>query len=364
VGAVTITAEPIGAEPIPGELSWPKLRRRLAVLALILVGIAVIVSVLPGLGSLRETFAGARPGWLLLAVGLQICSCLSYVAAFRAVFCTKMSWTTSYQIGASELATNSLVSVGGAGGLALGAWILRRGGMPGEYIARRTVAFFLLTSLANVTALVVAGVGLATGVLNGSPSPWLAIVPAAVGLLGITVVLLVRPLARIVGERTGRAKLETAMESLAAGVDEALILVRAHPPMLILGAAGYVLFDVAVLGVCFAAFGNEVPPAGVLLMAYLIGQLGNLIPIPGGIGGVDGALIGTLIAYGATAVAAASAVISYRGILLVVPLILGVPAILVLQRRLRQESHDIMACTPGGDVELLGVGLVKAAEYR
>ena len=58
------------------------------------------------------------------------------------------------------------------------------------------------------------------------------------------------------------------------------------------------LFDVAMLGVCFAAFGHDVPPAGVLLVAYIIGQLGSLIPIPGGIGGVDGGLIGTLVLYG------------------------------------------------------------------
>jgi uncharacterized membrane protein YbhN (UPF0104 family) len=273
-----------------------------------------------------------------------------------------MSWRTSYEIGMAELATNSLISVGGAGGLALGAWILRRGGMSIRHIARRTVAFFLLTSLANVTALIVAGIGLGTGLLHGSPSPWLGIVPAAIGVIGIVLVLLLRPLARLLAARTGRARVATALESLAAGVDEALVLLRTGEPMLILGLAGYLLFDVAVLGVCFAAFGNDVPPAGVLLMAYLIGQLGSLIPIPGGIGGVDGGLIGTLILYGANTVAAATAVLAYRGVLLLVPLILGVPALLTLQRRLRQETHDIMACAPGGEVEILGRGRVKAAE--
>ena len=80
-----------------------------------------------------------------------------------------MSWRTSGEIGLSELAANSLFSVGGAGGLALGAWILRRGGLPAGYIARRTVAFFLLTSLANVGFLALGGLGLLTGVLHGSP---------------------------------------------------------------------------------------------------------------------------------------------------------------------------------------------------
>ena len=107
------------------------------------------------------------------------------------------------------------------------------------------------------------------------------------------------------------------------------------------------LFDVAMLGVCFAAFGNDVPPAGVLLVAYIIGQLGSLIPIPGGIGGVDGGLIGTLVIYGVDPADAAVAVIAYRGLLLAIPALLGLPALAVLRQRLRDEANDIAACAPG-----------------
>jgi uncharacterized membrane protein YbhN (UPF0104 family) len=320
------------------------------------------VWLLPGLGSLRRRFSEASLTWLLAAVVLQLLSCLSYVIAFRSVFCRRLSWRTSYEIGMAELATNSLISVGGAGGLALGAWILRRGGMPRKHIARRTVAFFLLTSLANVTVLIVAGIGLGTGLLHGAPSPWMGFVPAAIGVLAIVVVLLLRPLARLLAARTGKAKLAAALESVAAGVDEAVMLLRTAEPLLLIGVFGYVLFDVAVLGVCFAAFGNDVPPAGVLLLAYLIGQLGGLIPTPGGIGGVDGGLIGTLIAYGTNTAAAAAAVLAYRGVVLLVPVVLGVPAMLLLERRLRQERHDIMACAPGDEVDILGRGHVTAPE--
>ena len=91
------------------------------------------------------------------------------------------------------------------------------------------------------------------------------------------------------------------------GVEEAVELLRSRNLMLVLGAGGYMLFDVAMLGVCFAAFGNDVPPAGVLLLAYIIGLHGGLIPIPGGIGGVDAGLIGTLVVYGVDATDAAVA---------------------------------------------------------
>ena len=147
--------------------------------------------------------------------------------------------------------------------------------------------------------------------------------------------------------------------AIGDGVDEALRLLKTGDLRIILGASGYMLFDVAMLGVCFAAFGHDVPPAGVLLVAYIIGQLGSLIPIPGGIGGVDGGLIGTLVLYGVDPGDAAVAVIAYRGLLLTIPALLGLPALAILRKRLQSEAHDIAACAPGESVEVLGRGSVE-----
>ena len=338
----------VEAEPLPDEFSPSRLRRSLVVLAAIVLVVVAAVVLVPGLGSLRSRFMGAQAGWLVLAAVLQLGSCAAYVLVFRGVFCQRMSWRTSTEIGLSELAANSVFSIGGAGGLALGAWILRRGGLAADFIARRTVAFFLLTSLANVGFLALGGVALATGVLSGSPGLLLGLVPAVAAALAIA-------LAR----RTMRARLAAAASTVGDGVDEALRLLRKGDPAIVAGAAGYMLFDVAMLGVCFAAFGNDVPPAGVLLVAYIIGQLGSLIPIPGGIGGVDAGLIGTLVLYGADPTDAAVAVIAYRGLLLSIPALLGLPALAVLRRRLRAETHDIAACAPGQSVEVLGRGLVR-----
>ena len=194
------------------------------------------------------------------------------------------------------------------------------------------------------------GIGLATGVLRGSPSWWLGAIPAR----SRAVVIAWRRSARgRLVRRFPRARV------VAEGVDEALRLLRTGDPLIWLGAAGYMLFDVAMLGVCFTAFGNPVPPVGVLLVAYIIGQLGGLIPIPGGLGGVDGGLIGTLVIYGVDATDAAVAVIAYRGLLLAIPALLGLPALAMLRRRLRDEAHDIAACAPGETVEILGRGLVE-----
>jgi uncharacterized membrane protein YbhN (UPF0104 family) len=329
-----------------------------AIVAITAVIVALLL-LLPGLSSLRSSFAGAKPGWLLLAAAMELLSCASYVLIFRAVFCQKMSWRTSTEIGLSELAANSLLSVGGAGGLALGAWILRRGGVPGGQIGRRTVAFFLLTSLANVGFLVLGGIGLATGLLAGPDNVWLGIVPAVVGALAIVMAIAAGPLAHALAARSGRPKVQATLQVVGDGVRESVALLRRSEPGIAIGSAGYMLFDIATLGLCFVAFGMPVPALGVLLVAYIVGQLGGLIPLPGGIGGLDGGLIGALVIYGVSATDATVAVLAYRGVLLAVPAVVGLPSLDMLRKRLRSEKHDIAACAPGQEVEVLGKGRVR-----
>jgi len=349
----------IEAEPIPQEFSSSRVKRSLIVLVLVIVAVAALLVLVPGLASLRERFEGAKPAWLVLAAVLQVLSCASYVVAFRTVFCQQMSWRTSTEIGLSELAANSVLSVGGAGGLALGAWILRRGGVSRGHIGRRTVAFFLLTSLVNVSCLVVGGLGLATGLLSGASALLLGLVPALAGLLAIGLALAAGPLTGAIAKRSRWPRLATTLRTLSEGVAEGLNLLRHRQPLLAIGTGGYMLLDVAVLATGFAAFGSEVPAFGVLLVAYIVGQLGGLIPVPGGIGGTEGGLIAALVIYGVDATDAAVAVIAYRGVLLAVPAVLGFPALAILRSRLRAENHDIASCAPGDEVEVLGRGPVR-----
>ena len=167
----------------PEGLSRRRLRTRLLLLTGLILAVVAVVTLLPGLEGLRTRLSQARPGWLLLGVGLKVLSGLGYIAVFRMVFCRRMSWRVSYQIGMSELGANALFPTGGAGGLALGAWALKRGGMPGNEIARRTVAFFLLTSVANVVGVIVVGIGLATGLFPGEVNLALTAVPAAIAAI-------------------------------------------------------------------------------------------------------------------------------------------------------------------------------------
>ena len=346
----------VDAEPLPEDFSDRSVRRSLLIVGAAAAAAVLLVLLLPGLSSLRESFGGAEPAWIWLGAGFELLSCASYVVVFRAVFCDRMSWRTSTEIGLSEQAANTLLSVGGAGGLALGAWILRRGGVPTAQIGRRTVAFFLLTSLANVGFLALAGIALASGLASGPSGPWLGIVPAIAGVGAIALALTARRVTRALKERSERPRLQAILGATADGVDEAVGLLRS--PAMWAGSVGYMLFDVAVLAVCFPAFGSPLPPLDALLLAYIIGQLGGLVPLPGGIGGLDLGLIGALVLYGVDATDAAVAVLAYRGLLLAVPALVGLPALASLQRRLRSEEHDIAACAPGQEVEVVGLGMV------
>lgn len=351
----------------PRELSRRKLRTRLLLLAGLVLAVAAIVTLLPGLEGLRTRLSHAKPAWLLLGVGLKVLSGLGYVAVFRTVFCRRMTWRVSYQIGMSELGANALFPTGGAGGLALGAWALKRGGMPATEIARRTVAFFLLTSVANIVGVIVVGVGLGVRVLPGETSLALTFVPAVIAAMAIVGALLAgRAAARLhlrlerseEGEssRLSRVVLKTLV-AVADGVNEAVALLREGNAWLIGGIVAYLVFDVMILWATFRAFGSA-PPLAIVWIAYLIGELGGLIPVPGGIGGVDAGLVGTFVLYNVPITAAASAVLAYRAIALWVPAILGSVAFVSLRRTLRHESAEIAVCAPQTEMEVIGLGRV------
>ncbi len=128
-----------------------------------------------------------------------------------------------------------------------------------------------------------------------------------------------------------RRAIRHARHALITGTAEAIQIIRSGNLRVLGGSVGYWAFDNAVLWATFHAFDVDVPIM-VILIGYLIGQLGGLLPIPGGIGGIDGGLIGTLIVYGAPAAGTAAAVLAYRVILFWLPLILGAIAFVSLRR--------------------------------
>jgi uncharacterized protein (TIRG00374 family) len=337
-----------GPETLPDELAPKRLGRRFAVVFALLAALVLVALLAPGLGQVRDVLRRAAPGWLAVAVVLEALSCWSYVLMFRPVFCRRMSWRTSSEIAWSELGVGSIVPASGAGGLALGAWILSRRGMPADRIARRSVAFFLIKSSVNFVAVAVIGTLMAIGVLGPHRSLLLTALPAAlsVGLIALVVGMPRLGAGREPGQGASRMAraVHAARAAVIDGTAESVQIVRTRDAGLLAGALGYWAWDNAVLWATYHAFGADIP-LSIILMGYLIGQLGGLLPLPGGVGGIDGGLIGTLIVYGAPAAETAAAVLAYRVILFWLPLIGGGIAFASLRRAVDQPERPDL-CEP------------------
>jgi uncharacterized membrane protein YbhN (UPF0104 family) len=240
----------------------------------------------------------------------------------------------SSRLSLSELAVNSVVSVSGLAGIALGAWVLRSRGVSAQRIAKRSVLIFVLTSAVNVGATVLIGVPMWLGLLGGSRNPLLTLLPAAAGAGMIAGTLALAGWARrSAARRLGSGRAAVALIALSGGVFDALRLIRARDWRL-LGAVAYWLFDVAALYACLLAYGPA-PSFWAVSMAYLVGMLANSLPIPAGLVAVEGGLFGMLLLFGVRPGSLVlAAVVTYRAISLWIPALIGSLAFLSLRREL------------------------------
>ncbi len=344
-----------------GDLSPPgssreasrRLRNGLIALAVLVAMVVGLLLAVPGLRDVAHTVTRMSGGWVAAAVGFEILSCLGYVLAFLQVF-ERAPIRFGARVALSELAFNAAVSLGGVSSVAMGGWLLVERGAPLGRVAERSAVLFLLTSAINVIVFVLAGFALFAGA-PGPSDPLLSILPAAVGtVVFVFFLLLPRWIDRGLGHRLP-TRLHTVLSGTAQSIrDTALLL--AKPDWRIIGAIGYLLADIAVLMACFAALGASMPVAAVVL-AYQIAYISNAIPIPGGIGILDGSLVGMLVVYGAKADDAAAATLVYHAIALWVPAMWGTVAFLILRhtrcqplelRPTREERRRIRASRRGG----------------
>jgi len=355
--------EPVAADQIAGDERqhanedaghepMPRVRltrgRALASVVFVCSVVAFLYFVLPKLLGLHETWNRLRQGdiwWLAVAFVLETLSFVSYVALFRAVFVEKASrigWRESYEITMAGLAATRLFAAAGAGGVALTAWALRRAGMEPKLVACRMIAFMALLYAVYMGALVIDGLGLFFGVWPGSGPFAITLIPAIFGAAVIVIFLAISMLPAnfeaVVGrwtKGTGRLgavarRLATVPSAAATGIRTAIGLLRKRDPAL-LGAVGWWAFDIATLWACFHAFGAS-PDKGVIVMAYFVGWIGNTLPLPGGIGGVEGGMIGAFSALGVNVETAVVAVLAYRAFSFWLPTLPGAVAYLQLRR--------------------------------
>lgn len=331
-------------------------RRAVAFGLFMLSAIGFLYFVLPklaGAGSSVRRLEHGNTWWIAIGVCLETLSFAGYVVLFRTVFVrgqSRLGMRESYLITMSGLVATRLFAAAGAGGVVLTAWALRRSGMNARLVACRMVAFMVLLYLIYACSVIVDGVALGSGLFAGGAPFAITIVPAIIAAILMCAVATMALLHGGVSARierwasgSGRSSLWISRALavpalLSSGVRTAIELARSRDPGL-LGALAWWGFDICVLWACFHAFGAS-PNFTIIWMAYFVGMLGNLLPFPGGLGGVEGGMIGALAAFGVGLNIAVPAVLAYRAISFWLPTMPGVVAYIQLRRTVARWRED------------------------
>jgi uncharacterized membrane protein YbhN (UPF0104 family) len=251
-------------------------------------------------------------GWLVVAGVLELLSMVGFVVVFKLVFGGRMSWRQSLTAGLRGLAASTVLPAGGLIGPAAGARSTPSHRVSFRVTTQSAIAFLILTTAPGVLVLGGLGLLLWAGAAAGPHAPALTLLPGGLAI------------AAVAGAWLGRDHFNDGdghSRPIRGGMAEAHRLL-ASPDWHLLGAVGYYAFDNAVLWATFHAYGRT-PPLSVIVMGYLVGSLAGTLPLPAGLGAVEGGMIGALVLYGAPAAPAAGAVLLYRALSLSLPVILG-----------------------------------------
>jgi uncharacterized protein (TIRG00374 family) len=339
-----------------------------AVLVLVLlVGIYFLFPKLVGLGNALGKLDDADPLWIGVAIAFNLLAFVAYIALFKAVVggdALRLTWLETYEINMAGLAATLLFSAAGAGGIVLTFWALRKAGMRRHEVARRMVAFLTLHYIFYPVALILFGILLRTGALNGESSVELTIIPAGVaGLLligGLLLALIPADLgprvARFVHGEKGQAlarRVAKVPATFAEGFRFALSLF-AHPSqggLAVLGAAGFWAANIGILWASFHAFGVHVPLA-VVVQGFFLGMVANLFPFaPAGVGAVDAGMIGAFVLFGVPEDTVFPAVLIYRLIAFWMPIPVGVVAFFQLRTTVQRWEEEGLPIDRGGTIQ-------------
>jgi uncharacterized protein (TIRG00374 family) len=347
-----------------------RLVQTVLIVLIVLVGIYFLFPRLVGLGDAVGKLGDADPAWIAIAIAFNVVAIATYVALFKAVVggdALRLTWGETYEINMAGVAATLIFSAGGAGGIALTYWALRKAGMRRRDVGRRMVAFLALHYVFYPLALIVFGILLRTGVMNGKHSVELTVVPAAVSglllILGALIALIPSDLARRV---EGHARGERA-QAIAAGIAKVPATVAeglrftvglfsrpSRGGLATIGAIGYWAANIGILWASFHAFGIEVPLA-VVVQGFFLGMVANLIPLaPAGVGAVDAGMIGAFVLFGVPEGTVFPAILVYRLVAFWLPIPPGVIAFFQLRKRVtRWEAEGLPIDRDGEPEELL-----------
>jgi hypothetical protein len=238
-----------GGRPVARRrLGLPGLGGRVATTGLLVVLGALLLAAVPGLGGVLREVRHIGPGWIAVAVALELASDASFVVVFR-LFFDRLDGRDARLLGWTEQGSGALIPGGGAGGLAIGGWLIHLTGVPVGWIARRSAGLFFLGGAVSSAALVGAGLAL----IAGAPGPHdlpTVVLPTVLAAIGT---LLIAALPAILSSWPHPPRW---LAAIAIGVGEAeQTTFHRRPNWRLVGALGYLAFDIAVLWVILRAIG-------------------------------------------------------------------------------------------------------------
>lgn len=368
-------------ETEPSFFASPKrLLQTMVVVLLLLAAIYILVPKIVGIQGALGQLSDAAPGWLLVALVFNVFAFFSYVALFRGVVgehVVHLEWSESYQITMAGLAATRLFSAGGAGGIVLTYWALRKAGMERRQTACRMVAFLVLLYAVYMVALVVFGILLRVGVLSGEAPVGLTIVPAGIAgallIAGLLIALIPDDIERRLtryaqGYRFQRIaqRLASAPATLASGTRTAIDFVRnpSRGGLAVAGAIGFWACNIGILWAAFHAYDVHVP-LGVVVQGFFVGMVANLFPLaPGGVGAVDAGMIGTFVLFGLPSSEVFAAVLTYRLLAFWLPIPPGIVAFFQLRKTVArwEERRDTGPAATAAGPPLRGTAITSESK--
>lgn len=279
--------------------------RTIIMLSLTIVAVAVVVGTI-SFEQIAGAVRDANPWWLGGAYAYGIATWFGAALTLVAFSPVRLSlWRATLTQAAGSFV--ALAAPAGFGPAALNLRLLTQQGvsvsMGVATVALVQVSQFVVTVLLLLMMSVFTG----EGVLVELPS---ASVLIALGCLAVAVVAVL-----LVPKVRGKA-----LEFVVPRVKQVwprLASMLSHPGRLALGVAGNLVMALGyalTFDACLRAIGESLPLVDVALV-YLVGNaLGALIPTPGGLGGVEGALTAGLAAAGLSPALAVSGALLYRAV--------------------------------------------------
>jgi uncharacterized membrane protein YbhN (UPF0104 family) len=339
--------QPARADEAPNRRKLSSGWRGLGVAIIGAISVGLIVWIAPPEEVLDE-ISHMNVTWALVAVALELASCLSYVIVFRYFF-PELSRANSRRVAWIAMGAGAVLPGGNVSSAAATGLLLRHHGVGARELLGRCAALLCLLTAFGFAVNGAAGVLLLAGVPDGPLDLSHAGIPVVVSVFVLSGAATVVFASRRFGARAPRP-----VRGVAAGLEGAWAAVR-NPNWRLVGAIGFLCLDMGALWAACAATGHRLGFLAVLI-AYCIGYLATAVPMPAGLGVLDSGLAGALILYGLPATASVGAVLVYHAISIWVPGMGGLIAWLSTRRVAPVERPPI---GPAGVGRFL---LVEAAE--